>query len=29
VSDDEARKRFPRGFSAKKPYLRITPQPNL
>jgi alkyl hydroperoxide reductase subunit AhpC len=29
VSDDEARKRFPKGFDAKKPYLRVTPQPNL
>jgi thioredoxin-dependent peroxiredoxin len=26
VSDEEARKRFP-GFEAKKPYLRVTPQP--
>lgn len=26
VSDDEAQKRFP-GFVAKKPYLRVTPQP--
>ncbi len=29
VSDEEARKRFPKGFTAKKPYLRVTPQPNL
>lgn len=29
VSDEEARARFPRGFEAKKPYLRITPQPNI
>ena len=28
VSDEDARKRFP-GFVAKKPYLRVTPQPNL
>jgi alkyl hydroperoxide reductase subunit AhpC len=28
LSDDEARVRFPRGFVAKKPYLRVTPQPN-
>ncbi len=28
VSDDEARDRFPKGFEAKKPYLRVTPQPN-
>jgi thioredoxin-dependent peroxiredoxin len=27
VSDDEARKRFPKGFVAKKPYLRVTAQP--
>jgi alkyl hydroperoxide reductase subunit AhpC len=27
VGDDEARRRFPRGFVAKKPYLRVTPQP--
>ena len=29
VSDDDARKQFPAGFTAKKPYLRTTPQPNL
>ena len=28
VSDDEARKRFPDGWKAPKPYLRIVPQPN-
>ncbi len=28
VSDDEAKKLFPKGFKALKPYLRITPQPN-
>jgi alkyl hydroperoxide reductase subunit AhpC len=28
LSDDEARARFPKGFVAKKPYLRVTPQPN-
>jgi len=28
VSDDEARKKFPKGFVAKKPYLRVTPQPD-
>ena len=28
VSDEEAAERFPRGFEAKKPYLRLTPQPN-
>ncbi len=27
VSDDEARRRFPAGFTAKKPYLRVTAQP--
>jgi alkyl hydroperoxide reductase subunit AhpC len=27
VSDEDAKKKFPRGFVAKKPYLRVTPQP--
>ncbi len=27
VSDDEARQRFPDGWKAPKPYLRIVPQP--
>jgi thioredoxin-dependent peroxiredoxin len=27
VGDDEARERFPRGWSASKPYLRVVPQP--
>ncbi len=27
VSDEDARKKFPAGFEAKKPYLRITPHP--
>jgi len=27
VSDDEARTRFPGGWKALKPYLRIVPQP--
>src|SRR6185295_5439718 len=27
VSDEEAKKRFPKGFEAKKPYLRVTAQP--
>ena len=27
VSDDDARKKFPKGFVTKKPYLRVTPQP--
>ena len=28
VSDDEAKERFPQGWEAKKPYLRVLPQPN-
>lgn len=28
VNDDEAKKIFPKGFRAVKPYLRYTPQPN-
>ncbi|MEE3235035.1 MAG: peroxiredoxin [Candidatus Latescibacterota bacterium] len=28
LSDDEAKEKFPKGFTAVKPYLRITPQPN-
>jgi thioredoxin-dependent peroxiredoxin len=28
VSDEDAKKKFPAGFVAKKPYLRVTPQPN-
>jgi len=27
VSDEDARKKFPKGYTAKKPYLRVTPQP--
>jgi alkyl hydroperoxide reductase subunit AhpC len=27
VSDEDARKKFPDGFDAKKPYLRVVPQP--
>jgi thioredoxin-dependent peroxiredoxin len=27
VSDDEAKSRFPKGWKALKPYLRLTPQP--
>jgi alkyl hydroperoxide reductase subunit AhpC len=27
VSDEAARQKFPKGFVAKKPYLRVTPQP--
>jgi alkyl hydroperoxide reductase subunit AhpC len=29
IPDDEAIERFPKGFTALKPYLRVTPQPNL
>jgi thioredoxin-dependent peroxiredoxin len=28
VSDDQAKALFPKGFDAKTPYLRMTPQPN-
>jgi thioredoxin-dependent peroxiredoxin len=28
VSDDDAKTRFPKGFTSLKPYLRLTPQPN-
>ncbi|HEU5169346.1 MAG TPA: peroxiredoxin [Gemmatimonadales bacterium] len=28
VSDEEAKAKFPRGFVAKKPYLRVTAQPD-
>ncbi|MBL8006190.1 MAG: peroxiredoxin [Ignavibacteria bacterium] len=28
INDEEAIKRFPKGFIKVKPYLRITPQPN-
>jgi thioredoxin-dependent peroxiredoxin len=27
LSDEDARKTFPAGFTAKKPYLRVVPQP--
>ena len=27
LSDEDARKKFPAGFTAKKPYLRVVPQP--
>ena len=27
VSDEQAKQRFPKGFRALKPYLRLTPQP--
>ena len=29
VSDEAARAKFPRGWKAPKPYLRIVPQPNV
>jgi alkyl hydroperoxide reductase subunit AhpC len=28
VSDEDAKAKFPKGWDAKKPYLRLTPQPN-
>ena len=28
ISDDDARAKFPKGFTPVKPYLRVTPQPN-
>jgi len=28
VSDEDAKTKFPKGWKAPKPYLRITPQPN-
>ena len=28
VSDEDAKELFPAGWEAKKPYLRVTPQPN-
>lgn len=28
VSDEDAREKFPKGFETRKPYLRVTPQPN-
>jgi thioredoxin-dependent peroxiredoxin len=27
VTDEEARAKFPKGWKALKPYLRLTPQP--
>ncbi len=27
VSDEEAKQKFPRGWKAPRPYLRIVPQP--
>ncbi|MHB1584811.1 MAG: peroxiredoxin [Acidimicrobiales bacterium] len=28
IPDDEAKTKFPKGFTTLKPYLRLTPQPN-
>ncbi len=28
IPDDEARDKFPKGYKALRPYLRVTPQPN-
>lgn len=28
ISDDDAKEKFPKGWDAQKPYLRLTPQPN-
>jgi len=28
ISDEDAEKKFPKGFKKLKPYLRLTPQPN-
>jgi len=28
VSDEEAKQKFPKGWKALRPYLRVTPQPN-
>jgi thioredoxin-dependent peroxiredoxin len=28
ISDDDAKERFPKGFTSPRPYLRLTPQPN-
>ena len=28
ISDDDAKERFPKGFTSVRPYLRLTPQPN-
>ena len=28
VSDEDAKEKFPKGWKAVKPYLRVTPQPN-
>ena len=28
LTDEQAKEKFPKGFDTKKPYLRVTPQPN-
>jgi alkyl hydroperoxide reductase subunit AhpC len=28
INDDDAKEKFPKGWTAVKPYLRLTPQPN-
>jgi hypothetical protein len=28
MSDDDAKEKFPKGFTTQKPYLRLTAQPN-
>jgi len=28
VSDEEAKTKYPKGYTAKKPYFRVTPQPD-
>jgi len=28
INDEDAKKKFPKGFKALRPYLRLTPQPN-
>ena len=28
VSNEQAKEKFPKGFTEVKPYLRVTPQPN-
>ncbi|MEQ8576368.1 MAG: peroxidase, partial [Fulvivirga sp.] len=29
ISSEDAKSKFPKGFKELKPYLRMTPQPNL
>ncbi len=29
LSDEQANEKFPKGYKRIKPYLRVTPQPNL